>query len=135
MITLITRHFKPLILRTSATACTEAQQTNVAKLRRKDGQASFVADLIALRKTLALCRHCADVKMPRNWRKCYSYEELTTFHGDSACDYCREDKPVALFLAGEGGYWQEYEQTRRMAAEVKKRERQLLEKNPLAIIY
>lgn len=135
MITLITRHFKPLIFRTGEKTRTEAQKTDFAKWRRKDGLASMVADLIGLRKTLALCRYCSDTKMPRRWKQYYNYEELTTFHGVSPCDYCRQEKPVSLFLAGEGGYWQQHEYGQRVVAEVQKRERQLLEIDRRFIIY
>lgn len=130
MITLITKHFKsPARVRKPSGGTQEVRQTNIAKWRRKDGHASFLQDLVSLRKTLALCYHCANVRMPRKWQQVYNYEELTAFHGVNACDYCREEKSIALYLAGDEPYWQEYEKSMRHEAQVRKRERDLYNKD------
>jgi hypothetical protein len=128
---LITKHFKPFgFLRPDGKTAAEAQQTSIAKWRRRDGQASFLCDLIELHKTLALCNNCAKIKMPRKWQSLYLYEKLTTFHGEDFCDYCRQEGPISLYMHATDSVWPQMHHSMEVERRVRKRERELWEKNP-----
>lgn len=122
MITFVRRNIKPLLFRSPAKTPVEAQKTNIAKWRRKSGEASFLQDLIALRKVLCLCNLCSNIKLPRKWESRFGYSRLTAFHAVANCDWCREERPVSMFLPTEGDVWQQHELGMRSAAAVRKRE-------------
>jgi hypothetical protein len=132
-LTILKRGAKALFFNTPR-GKTRAVETTLAKWRRKEGPASFIADLITLRKTLMLCYHCAKYRLPRNWTRLFDYEELTIYHGEGACDYCREDNSMSLFIAGEGDYWKAYEQGRRHEEEVRARQRAMFNKDKRFLI-
>ena len=98
----------------------------LVKWRRLDGKASFVCDLIALRKTLLLCHGCVVTHFPAHWQQQYDYECVPAFHGDGGCDYCRQEGPADLYVAGEGAYWQEWEASTRIIRQVRERECRLM---------
>lgn len=106
---------------------------SVRTLPRPDGLSSFLADRIALRKALALCKGC-EYRMPKRWKERYDYEEFTAFHGDFSCDYCRRDSPVSLYLAGEQGIVQDLRESQDSERAVRLREYELQQKFPGAII-
>ena len=129
MLTVLKRGYQAFYLSSSPEKKVRIAQTTLAKWRRTEGPASFLADMITLRKTLFLCYNCGKFKLGRNWRGVFDYEELTTFHGNSRCDYCREDGPVTLYLAADGKVWQEHEKSTRQIAETRKREQILYNKD------
>src|SRR3990167_3876040 len=75
------------------------------KWHRPDGLASMVRDLIALRKTLILCKSC-EHKMPRKWESRYNYALVRGFHaGGTAGVYCPQNglqPAVNMWCAGDG---------------------------------
>lgn len=119
---------KPLLFNLGGQAV-EARPVNVGRLKRTEGIASFVADRITLRLPLSLCHSCERGKMGRNWRRRFEYAELTAFHGEAACDYCREETAVGLFFAENEAYWQQHMAAQRSVDETRKRERQLYDKD------
>ena len=95
---------------------------NWQKTRRRISGASWLADMSALKKTLALCRTCA-WKMPWRWEKKFCYEELRQFHGVGVCDRCRNEDSVSLYLSTDTDYWAKCERDRRWSAETRARDR------------
>jgi len=76
----------------------------LSKWRRPDGLTSFLADMVALRKTLSLCLSC-EHRMPRHWEDRYNYQKVRTFYIDYAtCDWCRHPDSTTMFVATEGAY-------------------------------
>jgi hypothetical protein len=110
-----------------------ARALPLTRWRRPDGLSSFVRDMIALRKTLALCHSC-EHKMPRNWRAQYDYELITHFHGECGCDYCRQTTSVNLYVAGEGAYWSEMYRSSKHVRETQERDRQRQLADPRTIL-
>lgn len=99
------------------------------KWHRPDGLASFVRDMIGLRKTISLCRSC-EAKMPSRWTSRYNYELVKHLHADDCpCDYCRQTTSVNLYVAGEGDYWQQYDLGQRSVHDTVLRERKLRDKD------
>lgn len=77
------------------------------KWRRPDGLTSFLADMVALRKTLSLCYSC-EHKMPRAWEDRYNYQRVRQFYAECAtCDWCRHPDSTTMFVAVEGRYAQQ----------------------------
>ena len=106
-----------------------ARALPVWKWRRTQGIASFVLDLIQLRKTLIFCYTC-EYKMPRRWESRYNYAFVKDFHGDgSACDYCRTQTTINMYCAVDGAYHQEMGKANRSIEETRARERQLYERD------
>ncbi len=104
------------------------------KWRRPDGMASFVRDMLGLRKTLSLCTSC-EHKMPRKWLSQYNYSLVYGFSTDrTGCDYCRQVGATNLYHAVEGAYAQEMEMSRRFAEATMMRDRRLWAENPRAIV-
>ena len=98
------------------------QAINWQKTRRRISGASWLADMSALKKTLALCRTCA-WKMPWHWQKKFGYEELRQFHGIGHCDRCRNEDAVSLYQSTQTEYWVKCERDRRWTAETRARDR------------
>lgn len=74
------------------------------KWRRPDGLSSFLADMIALRKTLCLCASC-EKQMPRRWLERHDYQYVRGFYADAvACDKCRNRDSANMYVATEGNY-------------------------------
>jgi hypothetical protein len=121
-LTIMKRGFKPLMLKLGRGTKAEARQVVLAKIRRKDGEASFLADMIALRKVLALCYYCAEHRLPRNWRKLFDYEELKGYHAHGHCDYKREEGSVGLYMPGDGDYWQMHEKSTKAVDSIQARD-------------
>ena len=102
--------------------------------RRKDGLASFLTNMLELRKTISLCHSC-ERKMPSKWLSRYNYVLVYGFSTDSTgCDYCRTVGSTNLYHAVEGPYAQEMARSLRSVAETQKRERQMLDKDPRWIL-
>lgn len=101
----------------------------VFKWRRTQGMATFVRDLIDLRKPLILCSSC-EAKMPRRWESRYNYEFYKGYFAEcSACDWCRLRYAANMYLPVEGEYHQERVRVNKLVAEVEERERQLFLKD------
>jgi hypothetical protein len=66
------------------------------KVLRKITNASWVSDMIALRKALQFCTGC-EAKMPWRWQTRFEYRAFTAYHGDGQCDGCRQDTAVTLY--------------------------------------
>ena len=98
------------------------QAINWQKTRRRISGASWLADMSALKKTLALCRTCV-WKMPWRWEAKFCYEELRQFHGVGVCDRCRNELSVALYQSTATDYWVKCERDRRWSAETRARDR------------
>lgn len=99
------------------------------KWRRKDGLASFVRDLIDLRKTLLLCPSC-EQKMPRRWLGQYNYALVTGFHTeDTGCDYCRQLGCPNMYVAQDGKFHQEMVLAERRVRETRQREAEALQRD------
>ena len=98
--------------------------------RRKDGLASFLTNMLELRKTISLCHSC-ERKMPSKWLSRYNYALVYGFSTDSTgCDYCRQVGSTNLYHAVEGPYAQEMERSRIYAQETMKRDRKMFDKDP-----
>ena len=135
MLQLITKHFRPFMVGTPKGDKAEASKVKLAKWRRKDGLASFIADMIALRKPLQICHFCAERRMPSRWRNQYNYEKFNMFRGgESACDYCREEKPLTLYMATDNELWRTIELGEKSVAETRKRERLQYERDSRYIL-
>ena len=94
------------------------------KWRRKDGEASFLWDVMALRKPIALCKGC-EHKMPHRWTSRYNYAFVKGFHAElTACDYCRIQGSVNFYHPVDGAYHQEMVRWQRIEAQVAERDRQ-----------
>lgn len=99
------------------------------KWRRTQGMATFLRDLIALRKPIALCASC-EAKMPRRWLDSTDYAFVKGFHAEgTACDYCRQLSSANLYHPVDGAYHQEMVAVNRMVEEVQARERALFNKD------
>ena len=92
------------------------------KVPRRISGASWLSDMSALKKNLALCRTCA-WKMPWRWEKKFSYEELKLYHGVGICDRCRNEDSVSLYQSTDTDYWAKCERDRRWTAETRARDR------------
>lgn len=99
------RHPQQTVLRGPNGSRSEMRQTSVARLPRTQGRASFLEDFIQLRKTLLLCHFCAKSRMPRNWTAQHDYEEVSAWHSIGACDLCRSETSLTVFVPTEGAYW------------------------------
>lgn len=65
---------------------------------------SVIANRLALRTTLFLCRAC-EAKMSRQWQRQYEYVEISSFHADeSRCDWCMETTLTTIWWPEEGDY-------------------------------
>ena len=101
----------------------------LAKWRRPDGEAAFLANLIALRKTLVLCAGCEN-KMPRRWLDRVDYALVKAFSAEgTTCDYCRKPRPVNMYLPVDGKYHQELVQSQKSVDETRARQRELYNKD------
>lgn len=101
----------------------------VHKWRRTQGVATFVRDLMALRKTLCLCTAC-ERKMPRQWTRTYNYSYVQGFHAEgAACDYCRQVTTANMYCATDGAYHQQMEKGRQSVMETRRREAALFAKD------
>ena len=99
------------------------------KWRRKDGLASFLRDLISLRKTIVLCFGC-EHKMPRRWTEKYDYALIRGFHGEGAvCDYCRQHNTVNMYQTVMGKYHADWLVSERSVRETRERERAMFMKD------
>lgn len=99
------------------------------KWRRKDGEASFLRDLIALRKPVALCKGC-EHKMRYRWTSRYNYEFVKGFHAEMThCDYCRTEGSANFYHPVDGAYHQEMVKWKKIEATVQARDRARLEKD------
>ena len=94
------------------------------KWPRKNGLATFLNDLIQLRKPIALCKGC-EHKMPYYWTSRYNYAFVKGFYAElTACDYCRTQGSVNFYHPVDGAYHQEMVRWQQIEAQVKERDRQ-----------
>ncbi len=101
-----------------------ARALPVWKWKRKQGMATFLRDLIALRKTVCLCKSC-EHKMPRRWEGRYNYEFVRGYYAEhAACDWCRLQDSTNMYLAADGKYHQDMTKMNRLVGETQERERQ-----------
>lgn len=99
------------------------------KWRRKEGLATFLRDLIDLRKTIVLCYGC-EHKMPRRWTDKYDYALIRGFHGeDAVCDWCRHHNTVNMYQTVIGKYHENMLLMQRSVQETQERERQMFMKD------
>lgn len=87
---------------------------NWLKIRRPVSNATWIADRMALQKSVQLCSTCL-YKMPRRWKAIYHYEEFTQYHGEGQCDGCRHDDTVTLFLSTDDPWHEECERQARVS--------------------
>jgi hypothetical protein len=105
------------------------------KWRRPDGPASFLEDMMQLRKALSLCWSC-EHKMPRKWLDKYGYSLVRNFHTEaSGCDLCRNVTSTNLYVATEGTYNQEAERMERYVRETRARDKAIAERDPYSRLY
>jgi len=105
------------------------------KWRRPDGLSSFLADMIALRKTLSLCHSCETGKMPRRWMDRYDYSFVRGFSIDlTACDLCRQHAACNMYVAVEGRYARQLDEERRLISALRERERRRLNEDSRYVI-
>lgn len=103
--------------------------TALHRWRRTDGLATFLRNMIDLRKTISLCHSCEN-RMPNRWLSRYNYELVKHLSADECpCDYCRQTTSVNLFVAGEGEYFQNYDLGQRSVRATVARERALRDKD------
>jgi hypothetical protein len=99
------------------------------KWRRKDGEATFFGDLMALRKPIALCKGC-ERKMPYYWTSRYNYEFVKGYYAEmTACDYCRTEGSANFYHPVDGAYHQAMIHARKIVREVKARERAMYDRD------
>lgn len=102
-----------------------ARALPLSKWRRPAGLSSFLADMIALRKTLNLCSSC-EHKMPRHWLDRTNYQFVRGFHAEAiACDRCRADVPTNMYVATEGRYAQQMREEKQAFDDIRRTERAL----------
>ena len=107
-----------------------ARTLPLSKWRRHDGLSSFLADMIALRKTLNLCHSCESARMPHRWHEHYDYAFVRGFHAEAiACDRCRQDVPTNMYVAMEGNYARQIREEKQAFENIKRSKRALLEKD------
>lgn len=82
------------------------------RIPRKEGRASFLENMIQLRKTLLLCNFCATSRMPRAWMARSNYEDIPAWHSVGHCDLCRTYGALTVFVPMEGAYWKGIESRR-----------------------
>lgn len=105
------------------------QPSPLYKWRRNDGLATFLRNMLDLRKTISLCHSC-ERKMPSRWLSRYNYELVKELSADNCpCDYCRNLDSVNLFVPGDGPYFAQYDLARRSVAETTQRERAAMDKD------
>jgi hypothetical protein len=95
-------------------------------IRRKMADASWMWDLINLQRTLALCHGCATQKMPWRWQQKLHYQEMTRFHGDGHCDYCRQETAVSLYYSTDTPYFAQMDRDHQLANAAQERDRALV---------
>jgi hypothetical protein len=99
------------------------------KWPRKDGPASFLSDLIALRKSVLLCYSC-EQKMGRRWQDRINYGLVKSFHADDGfCDSCRHSTSCNLYIPVEGQYYQDMTFAETCIKQTKERERQTAQRD------
>lgn len=76
---------------------------------------SVLHDLVALRKSLMLCKSC-EVKMHPAHLKRLGYVELTQFHARGLCDGCQHETHCALWLPHDSPHVMQDEERRSRAA-------------------
>lgn len=100
------------------------------KWRRKQGMATFVRDLIDLRKTLVLCGGC-ERKMPYRWMEKYDYALVRGYNAaEAACDWCRQNNDHCnLYHTTHGKHHERCELAKQSIEETEARERDLYMKD------
>src|SRR5258707_12680511 len=94
------------------------------KWKRDGGPASFLAALLALRKTIVLCSVC-EKQMGRKWADKINYGIVKSFHADDThCDKCRNETTCNMYIPVEGSYYQEMTFAEKCVRQTKERERQ-----------
>ena len=93
------------------------------KWKRKQGMATFLRDLLDLRKTISLCKSC-ERKMPRHWGSRYNYSFVRGFYAEhAACDWCRLQDSTNMYMPVDGKYHQEMMHMKRHVDATRERER------------
>ena len=111
-----------------------ARALPLSRWRRKNGLATFLNDLIQLRKPIALCKGC-ERKMPYHWTAKYDYEFVHGFYAElTACDYCRTQGSANFYHPVDGAYHQEMVRWKKIEEAVKERDRQNVLKDRRYII-
>ena len=99
------------------------------KWRRKQGMATFLRDLIDLRKTVVLCASC-EGKMPGRWTDKYNYAYVRGYHAEgAACDWCRQVTSTNLYQAADGKYHQDRMRMEKSVRETQARDHALFLKD------
>ena len=90
-----------------------------AKVRRQGvSNAAWIADRVALQKSLQLCSRCRTT-LPFRWQARWHYAEFTQYHGDGCCDGCRRLETVTLYLSTDDPWFAACEAQARAAAAIK----------------
>lgn len=99
------------------------------KWKRKQGMATFLRDLMDLRKTITLCASC-ERKMPRRWTEKYNYAFVRGFQVEcAACDYCRLPDACNMYQAVDGKYHQDRVRMEQSVRETQEKDRALFLKD------
>jgi hypothetical protein len=85
-------------------------------VRRKMSNASWLEDMIQLKKTLALCKGCTTTKMPWRWEQKLHYAEMKTLHGSGHCDLCRKEDLVSLYQNTDTAWYEQIERDNHLVA-------------------
>jgi hypothetical protein len=90
---------------------------NWLKVRRRIGNASWLSDMVALRKLISVCSRC-EYKFPWRWKQKLHYAEFTPFHGEGLCDGCRHEGVVTLYRSKDDPWFETCERQASIAAAI-----------------
>jgi hypothetical protein len=96
------------------------------KQRRPIVNASWVNDMIALKRALQFCKGC-EPKMPWRWQSLFNYRPFSmpdgrAYEGNGQCDWCRQERPIVLYQRTDSPEYEAGEKYDRMIAETRARE-------------
>jgi hypothetical protein len=92
------------------------------RVRRKMSNSTWLSDMMALQKTIALCKGCATVTMPWRWQQKLHYAEMKTLHGSGRCDMCRQEEDVSLYQSTDTPWYAAIERDNHLVAATMERD-------------
>ena len=92
------------------------------RIRRKMPDASWLSDMLALQKTIALCKGCSTQRMPWRWQQKLHYAEMTIYHGSGRCDMCRHEDTVSLYQSTDTSWYASMDRDNHLVAATQARD-------------
>lgn len=97
------------------------KKIDFSKTSRRMSGATWLWDMMNLRKVLQLCSRC-QYALPHHWEKKYHYAKWKHFTGINPCDYCKNEAVVDLFRSTDDPWYAECERNSRAVSATRARD-------------